>query len=305
MADEFAGLPTTIQEFDERFATEKACWDFLFATRWPQGFHCPKCDGPGGWTLRDRGMVECKSCGRQTSVTAGTILDRTRKPLRLWFKAMWWICSQKTGGSAKGLQRLLGLRSYETAWTWLHKLRVAMIRAQRDPLEGPVEVDDAFIGGSESEAEAVGRPIVTKMPIVVAVEIPVKGKRSMGRIRIRHVSDFSSQSLVPFIRENVRPDSRVITDGWHGYWPLRHEPYVHEQQKGANEALPHVHLVISLLKRWLLGTHQGAVRSQRLQAYLEEFAFRFNRRKSSHVGKIFYRMVQGIVRSKPQHIVAT
>jgi hypothetical protein len=215
----------------------------------------------------------------------------------MWFRAMWWVCTQKTGLSAKGLQRVLGLGSYETAWTWLHKLRAAMVRADRDPLIGPVEVDDAIIGGRETKG--IGRTVLKKAPIVVAVEIPSEERKQIGRVRIRHIADFSAKELVPFICENVQEQSVVITDGWHGYWPLRRKPYRHQQHKGNSEMLPHVHLVVSLLKRWLLGTHQGAVRPKQLQAYLEEFTFRYNRRKSRHVGKIFYRMLQGSTHTQP------
>jgi hypothetical protein len=292
----FDDFPRTLEQFDRRFPSEEACRELLFTVRWPDGFVCPRCQGQASWLLK-RGLVECKSCGHQSSLTAGTVLHGTRKPLRMWFRAMWWVCTQKTGGSAKGLQRLLGLGSYETAWTWLHKLRGAMVRADRDQLVGPVEVDDAVIGGREEQAP--GRTLLNKAAIVVAVEIPRKGYRKMGRIRMRHVPDFSAASLVSFICDNVSEGSHVITDGWHGYWPLRKKHYSHQQHKGSNEKLPHVHLVVSLLKRWLLGTHQGAVRPKQLQAYLEEFTFRFNRRKSRHVGKLFCRMLEGSADAQP------
>ena len=221
----------------------------------------------------------------------------TRKPLRMWFGAMWWVCTQKTGGSAKGLQRLLGLGSYQTAWAWLHKLRRAMIRAGREPLEGPVEVDDAFVGGKEQGV--VGRETFKKAKIVVAVEAPGPLRKRLGRVRISHVPDFSASSLVPFVVGNVAPDSTVITDGWKAYRPLHKHGFVHQvrtttsDEAGSTELLAHVHRVVSLLKRWLLGTHQGAVRPKHLSHYLDEFVFRHNRRKSRHVGKIFYRMLQG------------
>lgn len=227
----------------------------------------------------------------------------TRKPLRVWFKAMWWVCTQKTGGSAKGLQRLLGLGSYQTAWSWLHKLRRAMIRAGREPLAGPVEVDDCFIGGQEEGVS--GRETFKKAKVVVAVEVLGAFRRQLGRVRLGHVADFSASSLVSFVIDSVAAGSTVITDGWKGYRPLGRKGFVHEVRiaafdgPGSDELLANVHRVISLVKRWLLGTHQGAVSAKHLQHYLDEFAFRHNRRKSRHVGKIFYRMLQGASATQP------
>ena len=296
MTETWSEFPKTLAEFDERFSTEEACREFLFRVRWPKGFRCPRCDATKGWGIRG-GLVQCSACSKQVSVTSGTILHKTRKPLRMWFQAMWWVCTQKTGGSAKGLQRLLGLGSYETAWTWLHKLRQAMIRATREPLEGPVEVDDAFIGGEEAGVR--GRQSFKKAALAVAVEIPGRKRPQMGRIRLLHVPDFSAGALLPFVCENVQERSRVITDGWEGYSLLKNAGFRHQVRAGDAALLPHVHLVISLLKRWLLGTHQGAVRPKQLQYYLEEFTFRYNRRKSHHVGKIFHRMLQGVGDSQP------
>lgn len=289
-------FPKTSIEFDELFNTEEACRNFLYQVRWPQGFICPKCKGMKSW-INNRHLLVCSDCGHQVSLTAGTVMQGTRKPLRMWFKAIWWVCTQKTGGSAKGLQRLLGLGSYQTAWAWLHKLRRGMIRAGREPLEGPVEVDDAFVGGKEQGV--IGRDTIKKARIVIAVEVPGPLRKSLGRIRIDHIRDFSAISLIPFIVENVQLGSRVITDGWEGYSPLSKHGYIHEVRHNSSEMLGNVHRVISLLKRWLLGTHQGAVRPKQLQHYLDEFTFRHNRRKSRHVGQIFYRMIQGTTTNEP------
>lgn len=291
-------FPETLQKFDERFGTEAACREYLARLRWPNGFRCPKCGHDRGWT-NVRNDIECAQCGHQTSLTAGTVFEGTRRPLSLWFKAMWWITTQKTGGSAVGLQRLLGLRSYQTAWTWLHKLRRAMVRHGREKLVGTVEVDDAFVGGVEEDV--VGRGTLEKAKIVVAVE--VDGKR-IGRIRIQHIPDFSAQSLVPFVEENVESGSTLRTDGWSGYEPLKKKGYRHIARvvgnpKRASKLFPSVHRVISLLKRWLLGTHQGRVEVKHLQRYLDEFVFRFNRRRSRHVGKIFFRLAQQGVTTEP------
>lgn len=292
-------FPKTLVEFDERFGMEATCREYLTRLRWPDGFRCPKCGHDRGWTNR-RHDIQCAQCGRQTSLTAGTIFAGTRKPLRVWFKAMWWVSTQKTGGSAKGLMRLLGLKSYQTAWAWLQKLRRAMVRPGRDKLVGTIEADDAFIGAVEHGV--AGRGSQAKARIVVAVE--VNGEQ-IGRVRLRHVPDFSADSLVPFVEASVEPGSCVRTDGWQGYAPLEDKGYRHtarvigKDPAQASRLLPAVHRVISLLKRWLLGTHHGRVETKHLQAYLDEFAFRFNRRKSRHVGMIFFRLAQHGAQTAP------
>src|SRR3990172_1774256 len=259
-------FPKTSMEFEDRFGTEDACRNYLMGLRWPEGFRCPSCQGTKAW-VNSRHLIVCAGCGRQVSLTAGTVMHGTRKPLRMWFRAMWWVCTQKTGGSARGLQRLLGFGSYQTAWAWLQKLRRAMIRAGREALEGPVEVDDGFIGGEEEGA--IGRQTFKKAKIAVAVEVPGLDRRKIGRVRLQVVKDFSAKSLVGFVLVNVASGSRVITDDWTGYSPLRKHGFLHEvRSPGASKKegkfLPNVHLVVSLLKRWLLGTHQGAVRSKQL-----------------------------------------
>jgi transposase-like protein len=288
--------PRNAMEFERRFGTEEACRKYLIGVRWPSGFKCPRCSGARAW-VNNRDVLVCTSCEHQVSLTAGTVIHGTRKPLQMWFRAMWWVCTQKTGGSAKGLQRLFGLGSYQTAWAWLQKLRRAMIRAGREPLEGPVEVDDGFIGGREQGV--VGRQTFKKAKIAVAVEVPGGLRSALGRIRIAQVADFSRKSLVSFVKHNVQPGSTVMTDGWDGYNPLGSHGFVHEVRESDAEFLANVHRVVSLLKRWLLGTHQGAVRPKQLQHYLDEFTFRHNRRKSRHVGKIFYRMLQGVADTTP------
>ncbi len=282
-------FPKTLMEFDEFFKTEEACREYLRRIRWPNGFECPRCDCGRAW-VNNRHLLTCSECGYQGSLTAGTVMQGTRKPLQMWFKAMWWICTQKTGGSAKGLQRILGLGSYQTAWAWLHKLRRAMIRAGREPLDGPVEVDDGFIGGKEEGV--VGRETYKKAKIVVGVEVPGPLRKRVGRIRVAIIPDFSSASLIPFVIENVTAGSKVFTDGWKGYDRLHADGYQH--QRVDENRLDNVHRTISLLKRWILGTHHGAIRPKQLQHYLDEFGFRHNRRKSRDVGKIFYRMLEGV-----------
>jgi len=233
-------------------------------------------------------------------VTAGTIFQDTRKPLVTWFRAIWWVTSQKTGASALGLQRVLGLASYETAWSWLHKLRRAMVRTGRDRLSGVVEVDEGYLGGVEKGLD--GRKTHGKATIAVAAE---EDGEAIGRIRMRRVPDVSSESLEGFVTASVEPGSVVHTDGWCGYNGLGSLGYLHAVTKlagareTASEAMPRVHRVVSLLKRWLLGTHQGAVSREHLDYYLDEFTFRFNRRTSRHRGKLFYRLLQQAVITDP------
>lgn len=290
--------PRTLAEFERRFATQEACRAYLVQLRWPSGFRCPKCGGTKSWPVG--ALFQCAACGRQTSVTAGTIFQDTRTPLPTWFRAMWWVTSQKTGASAVGLQQVLGLGSYETAWTWLHKLRRAMVRPGRDRLTGRVEVDEAFIGGVEEGVR--GRQTEKKALIAVAAEENGEG---IGRIRMRRIPDATADSLQAFVQEAVAPGSRLHTDGLLSYDRLEKHGYRHRitflkgRKESASELLPRVHRVVSLLKRWLLGTHQGAVSRAHLDYYLDEFTFRFNRRTSRHRGKLFYRLVQQAVAVDP------
>lgn len=287
--------PKNFEEFIVRFTTEDDCNDYIVSLRWPNGFICPRCQSTKAWKT-ERKLIHCAKCNRQTSITAGTLFQDTRKPLRLWFHVMWWIMSQKTGASAKNLQQAMGFSRYETAWTWLHKLRRVMIRPGRDRLRGTVEVDETYIGGEEEGTR--GRKIIKKALIVIAVEVEV-GK--LGRVRFRQIPDASADSLIPFVQDNVEPESIVITDGWQGYSSLAEKGYHHNVKniarsgKRASDLLPHVHLVVSLIKRWLMGTHQGAIGPKHLSYYLDEYAFRFNRRLSTHRGKLFYRLMQQAV----------
>ena len=292
-------FPRNQGEFDAQFGSEEACRAYLVRLRWPDGFRCPACGQQKAWSVRRR-LFECATCGRQTSVTAGTIFQDTRSPLTVWFRAMWAITSQKTGTSALTLQQVLGLGSYQTAWTWLHKLRRAMVRPGRDRLAGDVEVDETYVGGLEDGIS--GRGAQKKALIVVAAEDV--GQR-LGRIRLRRVPDASAKSLQGFIDDVVEPGSQVHTDGWTGYDRVQAHGYRHritylsEHPQPANELLPRVHLIASLLKRWLLGTHQGAVSPAHLDYYLDEFTFRFNRRRSRHRGMLFYRLAQQAVQVNP------
>jgi transposase-like protein len=289
--------PRTVQEFEEKFASEQSCIDYLFRLRWPEGFRCPRCGFERFWAM-NRGLYRCASCDLQTSITAGTIFQDTRKPLKLWFQAMWYITNQKPGVSALGLQRVLGLGSYRTSWTWLHKLRCAMVRPGRDNLAGAVEVDETYVGGSKPGKR--GRGAGGKVLVLVAAQ--EDGNR-IGRIRLRRIADASAKSLGEAVQEMVVPGSIVRTDDWAGYRGLDRLGYAHEvirQEASIGEnLLPLANRVISLLKRWLLGTHQGAVQTSHLDYYLDEFTFRFNRRTSRSRGKLFYRLVQQAVSIEP------
>jgi len=290
----------TFDEFVKNFSTEEQCRDYLFRLRWSNGFRCPKCNGEVCWPIGDV-LFECSQCKRQTSVIAGTIFQGTRRPLKSWFTAIWWITTQKNGASAEGLKQVLGLKSYETAWAWLHKIRTAMVRSDRTRLSGKVEVDDFYLGGEEHTG-STGRGTGNKILVVAAIELHDSGK--LGRVRLGVVTDASKESLIGFIKNNIEVGSTIITDGWASYAPLSNEGFAHEvyiQTKAVSEEekLPHVHLIISLLKRWLLGTHQGAISDKHMQSYLDEYVFRFNRRKSAKRGLLFYRLLEGAVATRP------
>lgn len=290
--------PRTLMELEKRFSTDQACRDYLFALRWPDGFVCPRCGGRAAWPMA-RSLWLCGQCRHQASVTAGTIFQDGRLSLTLWFRAMWYVTSQKNGVSALGVQRVLGLGSYQTAWAWLHKLRRAMIRPGRDRLAGTVEVDETYWGAEEEGV--VGRLTEDKALFLVAAQ--QDGPRKIGRIRMRRVPDLTKTTVHGFITENIEPGSVLRTDGLSVYAGLagyRHDPVVVTGSgKTADELLPRVHTVVSLVKRWLLGTHQGAVSHRHLDYYLDEYTFRFNRRTSASRGKLFYRLVQQAVQVEP------
>jgi transposase-like protein len=294
------GFPSTLLEFEEWFSSEAACRRYLAKLRWPAGFVCPRCGGREVWES-SRALYICRGCEHQASVTAGTLFQDTRKPLRLWFRAMWYVTNQKQGASALGVQRVLGLGSYTTAWSWLHKLRRAMVRPGRDRLNGEVEVDETYLGGvTQGQGR---RNMEGKALVVIAAQ---KDGKKIGRIRLAQINDASAQCLEFFIQKAVEPGTVIHTDGWRGYNGLKDLGYEHQvavlrgqPRSAANEVFPRVHLVASLLKRWLLGTHQGAVAASHLDYYLDEFTFRFNRRTSRTRGKLFFRLVEQAVAVEP------
>jgi transposase-like protein len=294
--------PRNLLEFERQFGTEEACRNYVVTLRWPEGFRCPRCGSARAWPRKVAGLMECAGCGYKASATAGTIFDRTRIPLMVWFRAMWLVTNAKNGVSALSLQQQLGFNRYETVWTMLHKLRRAMVRPGRDRLRGSVDVDETYVGGDEEGVR--GRETYTKSLVAVAAEQNGEG---IGRIRLSTIPDASGPSLRGFIAEAIEPGSLVHTDGWEGYAGLTARGYRHHvinirrSGKQAHEVLPRVHWVASLLKRWLLGTHQGAVRPHHLDYYLDEFTFRFNRRTSRSRGKLFYRLIQQAAEVTPVH----
>lgn len=292
--------PRNFAEFDSFFATERDCFIYLARLRWPDGFICRFCGHDRYW-WRDDGRLLCCRCRRKTSVTAGTLFDKSRLGLRKWFAVIWYVVNQTGGVSALGLQRVVGFGSYETAWSWLHKLRRAM-EPTSGLLRGEVEVDEVFIGGVESGV--IGRETKTKSKVIVAVER--RGPRmAAGRVRMRRIESFDGATLVGFIREVVEPGATVITDAWGGYARVADYGYVHLRHNisksgvQAHELMPAVHRVAALVKRWLLGTHQGAVKPTHLDFYLAEWAFRFNRRRSGHRGLLFHNLVKQAAATAP------
>lgn len=297
--------PKTWSQFLDWFHSEDACRTFLEDLRWPDGFVCPKCSVIDAPCKSTRGRMVCRHCKHQASVTAGSIFDKTRTELRVWFAAIWYVTNQKHGVSALGLQRVLGLGSYETAWTMLHRLRRAMVIPGRDLLHGEVEVDESYLALTERKAPltAKGRQSnTTKAMVAIAVEILPKG---FGRIRIKRLDRGNQENLQSFIQQTVAPGSLVHSDGSGAYRKVQEHGFDHKitvhlgSDIPAHESMPGVHRVASLLQRWMMGTHHGAVQPSQLDYYLDEFVFRFNRRKSASRGLLFYRLLQQAVVTEP------
>jgi len=290
--------PMTQIDFEKMFSTDENCTSYLNQLKYPDGYKCPKCGNDQSW-LNSRNVNVCKLCRSETTITSGTIFHKSRLPLTTIFRAMWWIVAQKNGVSAKGLQRILGIGSYETAWTWLHKFRRIMVISDRDKLSGDIEVDETLIGGRRSGKR--GRGAEGKVLVLISLEVKEVGT---GRVRLAMIPNASRKSINPFIKDNIIDQSVITTDGWNGYVDLTKMGYVHKISKDTimsegEEILPNVHRVASLLKRWLLGTHQSYMTTDHLQYYLDEFVFRHNRRKSKSRGLLFYTLVKQAVINKP------
>lgn len=294
----FEEFPKNEVEFDRRFREEQACREYLFNLRWPEGFICAGCGHSFYWET-SRGLYVCRDCEYQQSVTAGLIFHGTRKPLTAWFKALWWFSTCKSGVSAVALKELLGFGSYQTAWCWLQKLRTCTIFPNRTALTGKVEVDEFYLGGERSGKR--GRGAEHKCKIAVAIE---RQGHKLGRLRMQVIDNCGGNELIPFVKNNVSAGSQVLTDGWNGYNGLEKAGYVHQKVLSSKTSekesiLPGVHLVVSLVKRVVLGTFQGRFDSAYLQRYLDEYVFRFNRRTTKTVGKRFWRIMQRAADSSP------
>ena len=298
--------PTTWSQFLDWFHSEDACRAYLEKLRWPIGLICPKCGMIGEADRSSRNRLLCHSCKHQTTVTTGTIFDKTRTELRVWFAAIWYITHQKHGVSALGLQRVLGLGSYETAWTMLHRLRRAMVRPDRDLLHGEVEVDETYLSLTDriKPISAEGRKSNTAK-LLVAIAVEIHKPKGFGRIRIRRIDNGDYENLMPFMQESIHPGSVIHSDGSAAYRELEAVGYGHRRTVHlgsdipAHESMPGVHRVAALLQRWILGTHHGAVQPAQLDYYLDEFVFRFNRRASKSRGLLFYRLLQQAVVTHP------
>lgn len=292
-------FPRSLPEFQRRFPDEAACVEYLAAERWPGGFRCPACGGAKAWRLSTKPFTwECAGCGRQTSVTAGTVMHGSKLDLTVWFWAAYLMATHSNGISATQLQLQLGLGSYKTAWLLCAKLRRAMVNPERNPLTGLVEVDETtipFRTKGDPVAGGGGRSQAGKMPVIAAVEIVGDGP---GRLRLAPIADYSAESIRAFVATNIACGATLKTDGWASYPgtpEVDHDPHV-VATMAAHVVLPWTHRVIANLKRWALGVYHG-LRRNHLQSYLDEFVFRFNRRRTRHAA---FRSLLGIgTRVKP------
>jgi transposase-like protein len=290
--------PRTYQEFKSWFPDDAACREYLGRLRWPDGFTCPECGCGGGWRT-GKGLWMCAECAKKTSVTAGTIFHRSHSPLSTWFAAVWFVTSQKNGVSAQGLKDALGFGSYETAWAWLHKLRRAMVRPDRELLDGVVELDQSFVGGRSTGKRG---PSSDKAPITIAVERDERGR--LGRVRLELADKVGGLDMIDFACDVIAPGATIRTDGARMFTRLADKGFIHEFTPGntaedLDAVMPGPHLVSSLLKRWTAGTLHYRLSRQHLPYYLDEFTFRFNRRTSKARGMLFYRLLQQAVDTDP------
>jgi transposase-like protein len=298
-------LPQDLPSFLECFGTDEQCRGYLFQARWPEGFRCSACGHDRAWAHKARLIDECAACGKQHSLLAGTIFEQTKTGLSRWFLAIYLVTSSKGGISAMELKRQMGFGSYQTAWSWLHKIRKAMVRPERSPLASRVEADESYVGGPRSGKP--GRGAAGKVKVAGAVE-SARGRargRRLGRLRLAVVPDASARSLEGFLTASVAQPATIATDGWSGYGGLAAAGYAHEPLNlsaswgDAALRLPAIHLVFGLAKRWLLGTHHGAVSAKYLPAYLDEFVFRFNRRTAKSISHRFARVIEHAVQIQP------
>lgn len=294
--------PKTQIEFEQMFSNEEKCLLYLSKLRFKHGYICPKCKGQQYWKSK-KGMYVCKQCNYQLSLTAGTIFHKSRIELTVLFRVIWHIVAQKNGISALGVQKIMGLKRYDTTWKWLHKIRSLMVLSGREKLSGIVEVDETLVGGKKKGKR--GRGAEGKTLVIVAVE--VLGKKT-GRTRLAVIPNASRISINAFIKENIVTGTTVRTDGWAGYTDLTKMKYIREIHtnktlQDGEELLPYVHIIASLLKRWLLGTHQNFTSPVKLNYYLNEFVFRYNRRFANSRGLLFQTLIQQALIKSPESIV--
>jgi transposase-like protein len=298
-------LPRDLPTFIARFGRDEQCRDHLFKARWPEGFRCRACGHDDAYVLARRNIYECAACGQQHSLLTGTIFEQTKTDLAKWFLAIYLVTSSKGGISAMELQRPMGFGSYQTAWSWLHKIRRAMVAPGRQPLAQRVEADETYLGAAKPGR--AGRGAVGKSVVAGAVEAG-RGKargRRLGRLRLEAVPDASATSLEGFLGQNLAKPASVVTDGWPAYAGLGAAGYTHEPVNlsrswgDAALRLPAIHLVFGLAKRWLLGTHHGAISGKHLQAYLDEYVFRFNRRTARSISHRFDRLLEQALLTPP------
>ena len=281
-------FPRTLLDFEERFATEEACRNYLAKCRWPDGPRCARCGHDHVWAERDGRLFQCAKCGHQTSLISGTLFHGTRKPLKLWFRAIWEICVHRQGISAADLQRVLGLGSYETAWAWAHRIRRALVREEREPLEGVIQLDETFVGGKTKD----------KSIVLVAAE-------EGGRVRLVQAPGNHEACIEHVANTEISPEASVKTDGHAAYNERTLAKRTHDAkvqtkaEKKANDHLQLCHWTASAMKRWLLGTHCGAVSEKHLQSYLDEHAFRHNRRKTKGIGRLVARCLENMITKPP------
>lgn len=281
--------PKTIVDFAAQFHSDEICLQYLIESRWPDGFVCPHCNQEGGWWLERYARFECKKCHKQVSPLAGTLLHRSHLPVHLWFWAAYLVTTHTPGMSAVQLQRQLGVSKIDTAWFLLHRLRQGMINAERTPLSGLIEADETHIGGPAKGKKGRGvREAQNKTLIGGAVEVLSyfdkngKVQKKAGRLRLQILKSASEDEIGKFVRENIALGSTIKSDGWSGYSlnalaGYQHQREVQGTRQMAHELAPQIHQVFSNLKSWIIGIHHG-VDPKYLQAYLDEFVFRFNRR---------------------------
>jgi transposase-like protein len=294
------GYPRNVVQFTCEFATEEQCLEYLVRCRWPDGFRCRRCGGERSWPRRDRKAMQCAACGLITSVTAGTAMHRSRLPLKSWLWAAYMVATDKRGVSALALQRQLGLTRYETAYQMLQKLRSAMVAPERTPLFGVVEVDETLIGAPLRGRK--DRKAGDKAVVVGAIEVrPTKKSTQPGRLRLRHVPSSSKPRLMAFVKDSIERGALIVTDGHETYDAVETLGYEHGIESTIvghkqDDVLKHLHTAFSNLKTWLDGTHHGGVSKKHLQRYLDEFAFRFNRRHSPQAA---FQTILGIAAKVP------